>query len=340
FSCIRGDYQDYVDVCFKEFGDRVKHWITLNEPYSLANGGYSEGTSAPGRCTSNPKRKCDSGNSATEPYIVGHNQLLAHAAAVQLYRQKYQASQKGMIGVTLNSMWYVPANPKNPLDVAAVTTILDFILGWMLNPIVRGEYPKSMRNVVRERLPKFTPEQSKVLKGSIDFLGVNYYTSRFAGYISDANKFPPDFAYDSGVFQTTLNNNVSLGKPTPAGWLRSYPEGFTELLLYIKENYDNPLMFITENGVADDGKYVQTLRGEALQDPVRIDYLSTHLSHLDMAMKRGANVKGYFTWSLIDNFEWGDGYTMHYGLQYVDFNNSCARIPKQSALWFKEFMRT
>ncbi|CAN0880908.1 Beta-glucosidase 24, partial [Linum grandiflorum] len=246
-SRIVGDYRDYVDVCFKKFGDRVKHWITLNEPYSLAHGGYSEGTSAPGRCTSIPGRKCDAGDSATEPYIVGHNQLLAHVAAVQLYRKKYQASQKGMIGVTLNSMWYVPANPKNPLDVVAVTTILDFILGWMLNPIIRGEYPKSMKKLVRERLPKFTPEQSKVLKGSIDFLGVNYYTSRFAGYIPD--KFPPDFKFDSGVFQTSMINNKSIGKPTPASWLYSFPKGFTELLLYIKDNYDNPLMFITENGM-------------------------------------------------------------------------------------------
>ncbi|CAN0880862.1 Beta-glucosidase 11, partial [Linum grandiflorum] len=289
----KGDYRDYVDVCFKEFGDRVKHWITLNEPHSLANGGYSEGTFPPGRCTSTAGRKCDAGDSATEPYIVGHNQLLAHAAAVQLYRKKYQASQKGMIGITLNSMWYVPTIPKNPLDVAAVATILDFVLGWMLNPIVRGEYPKSMRKVIGERLPKFTPNQVKVLKGSIDFLGVNYYTSNFAGHIPD--KFPPNFKYDAGVAQTR---------------------------------------------VADDGKYVQTSQGAALQDPVRIYYLSTHLSHLDIAMKRGANVKGYFTWSLIDNFEWGDGYTMRYGLQYVDFNNSCARIPKQSALWFKKFMRT
>ncbi|CAN0880860.1 Beta-glucosidase 13, partial [Linum grandiflorum] len=338
-SRIVGDYRDYVDVCFKEFGDRVKHWITLNEPHSLANGGYSEGTFPPGRCTSTAGRKCDAGDSATEPYIVGHNQLLAHAAAVQLYRKKYQASQKGMIGITLNSMWYVPTIPKNPLDVAAVATILDFVLGWMLNPIVRGEYPKSMRKVIGERLPKFTPNQVKVLKGSIDFLGVNYYTSNFAGHIPD--KFPPNFKYDAGVAQTSVDyNNVSIGKPTAASWLYSYPKGFTELLLYIKNNYDNPLMFITENGVADDGKYVQTSQGAALQDPVRIYYLSTHLSHLDIAMKRGANVKGYFTWSLIDNFEWGDGYTMRYGLQYVDFNNSCARIPKQSALWFKKFMRT
>ncbi|CAN0880910.1 Beta-glucosidase 27 [Linum grandiflorum] len=97
-----------------------------------------------------------------------------------------KASQKGMIGVTLNSMW-------------------------MLNPIIRGEYPKSMKKLVRERLPKFTPEQSKVLKGSIDFLGVNYYTSRFAGYIPD--KFPPDFKFDSGVFQTSMINNKSIGKP-------------------------------------------------------------------------------------------------------------------------------
>ncbi|CAN0880850.1 Beta-glucosidase 24 [Linum grandiflorum] len=339
-SRIVVDYRDYADVCFKEFGDRVKHWITLNEPHSLANGGYSEGTFAPGRCSSTNGRQCDSGDSATEPYIVGHNQLLAHAAAVQLYRQKYQTSQKGMIGITLNSMWFIPAIPKNTLDVAAVTTALDFILGWMLNPIMRGEYPKSMRKV-GERLPKFTPNQVQVLKGSIDFLGVNYYTSRFAGHIPDANKFPPDFKLDSGVAQTTRNNNnVSIGKPTPADWLRSYPEGFTELLLYIKDNYDNPLMFITENGVADDGKYVQTSQRATLRDPVRVDYLSTHLSHLNMAMKRGANVKGYFTWSLLDNFEWGDGYKMRYGLHYVDFNNSCARIPKKSTLWFKKFMRT
>ncbi|CAN0880835.1 Beta-glucosidase 13 [Linum grandiflorum] len=246
-SRVVGDYRDYVDVCFKKFGDRVKHWITLNEPHSLANGGYAVGTFPPGRCTSTNGRKCDAGDSATEPYIVGHNQLLAHAAVVQLYREKYQGSQKGMIGITLNSMWYIPTIPRNPLDVAAVTTMLDFVLGWMLNPIVRGEYPKSMSKVVGERLPKFTAEQVKVLKGSIDFLGVNYYTSNFAGHIPDANKFPPDFTYDSGV-AVTSKLSTWRDVQTGADWLLSYPKGFTELLIYIKDNYDNPLMFITENG--------------------------------------------------------------------------------------------
>ncbi|KAH7689449.1 Beta-glucosidase protein [Dioscorea alata] len=176
---IVADFKDYAEVCFKEFGDRVKHWITFNEPLSYSAGGYVNGIVAPGRCSSYESGHCPVGDSGTEPYIVAHHQLLAHAATVAMYRLNYQAHQKGKIGITLYSNWFIPYS-KSILDIAAAKRSLDFMYGWFMNPLVFGDYPFSMRAYVGNRLPKFTEEQSKLVQGSFDFIGLNYYTSNYA----------------------------------------------------------------------------------------------------------------------------------------------------------------
>ncbi|KAL5983324.1 Beta-glucosidase 24 [Asimina triloba] len=129
-SKIVDDFRDYAEVCFKEFGDRVKHWMTLNEPLTYSVGGYAIGFLAPGRCSPGGAiLNCSAGNSGTEPYIVGHNMLLAHAAAVKLYKEKYQASQKGVVGIALVSNWMVPFSGSKENRDAAQRAI-DFMLGW------------------------------------------------------------------------------------------------------------------------------------------------------------------------------------------------------------------
>ncbi|KAK7402227.1 hypothetical protein VNO78_14318 [Psophocarpus tetragonolobus] len=236
------DFEEYAGVCFKEFGDRVKHWITLNEPWSYSRGGYAIGIFAPGRCSKWNNAKCTAGDSGKEPYLASHYQLLAHAAAVQLYRKNYQGFQKGVIGITLLSHWFIPLS-NSQLDKDAAQRALDFMFGWYIEPLTSGNYPESMRSLVGERLPKFSEQEAKLVKGSFDFLGLNYYT---AVYSFHAPSTRPDYVTDSNANSTTKRNGVPIGQSTASDWLYLYPKGMRELMLYTKEKYNNPLIYIVK----------------------------------------------------------------------------------------------
>ncbi|XP_010265850.1 PREDICTED: beta-glucosidase 12-like [Nelumbo nucifera] len=334
---IIDDFRDYAELCFREFGDRVKHWITLNEPWSFCMGAYAMGIHAPGRCSSWVNPNCTGGNSATEPYIVGHHQLLAHAAAVKVYKDKYQATQKGKIGITLVSHWMVPfSNDKANKEAAG--RALDFMFGWFMHPITYGDYPETMKSLAGHRLPKFSKEQSKMIKGSYDFLGLNYYTANYAANLLRINKVNVTYMTDSRATLTTDRNGIPIGPRAGSNWLYIYPQGIQELLLYTKRKYNNPVIYITENGISEVNNSTWTLE-EALTDTMRIYYYSHHLSYLQKAIKEGVDVKGYFAWSLLDNFEWADGYTVRFGINYVDYKNGLKRYPKHSAFWFKKFLQ-
>ncbi|KAL3752090.1 hypothetical protein ACJRO7_012847 [Eucalyptus globulus] len=335
-SHVVDDFRDYVEVCFKEFGDRVKHWITLNEPWSYAVSGYANGQLAPGRCSDWQMLNCTGGDSGTEPYIVTHNQLLAHATAVKLYRDKYKASQKGVIGITLVSHWMVPYSDAEHNQNSALRA-LDWMLGWFLDPITYGTYPRSMRSLVGKRLPKFTKEQSLLVKGSFDFLGLNYYTANYARYMHYSNALNSSYLTDARTNLSTERNGIPIGPEAASSWLFVYPSGIQSLLLYVKTKYQNPLIYITENGIDEFNNSTLPLE-QQLSDYMRIDYYYRHLSYLHKAIKDGVNVKGYFAWSLLDNFEWSSGYTVRFGINYVDYKNGLKRYPKQSALWFKSFL--
>ncbi|XP_042480093.1 beta-glucosidase 24-like isoform X2 [Macadamia integrifolia] len=320
------DYWDYADLCFREFGDRVKHWITFNEPYSYSTYGYASGYLAPGRCSKEVSASCIPGNSATEPYMVSHNQLLAHAAAVNLYRKKYKKPQKGKIGITLVTNWMVPYS-RSKSDIAAAHRAIDFTLGWFMNPLTYGDYPDSMRALVGDRLPKFSKKQSRMVKGSLDFLGFNYYT---ANYASDAHLRSTGYlssTTDSRVNLTVSRNGTLIG-----------PAGIREILIYIKEKYRNPIIFITENGFGESNNSSLPLQ-EALKDDRRIDFYLRHLWYLRRAIENGVDVRGYFAWSLLDNFEWANGYTMRFGSYYVDYKDGLKRYAKHSTIWFKKFLK-
>ncbi|KAB1224890.1 Beta-glucosidase 17 [Morella rubra] len=267
------DYRDYADFCFKEFGDRVKFWTTFNEPHTFAEKGYATGTNAPGRC-SNYSGNCTFGNSGTEPYIVGHHILLSHAAAVRLYREKYQ-----------------------------LLSSFPFTCRYA-NPLTFGDYPETMRALVGDRLPKFTASQSEMVKGSLDFLGVNYYTARYADNITSSTGDYPSYTTDSHVNLTTEKDGVLIGEPTASSWLYIYPRGIRELVLYINRTYNPPPIYITENGLNDKGSLPLQ---DALDDIVRLKYHRSHMSYVLEAIKAGVDVRGYLAWSFLDNFEWESG---------------------------------
>ncbi|TQE00498.1 hypothetical protein C1H46_013924 [Malus baccata] len=321
-----------------EFGDKVKHWITLNEPLSVSKNGYTTGKYAPGRCSDWLKLNCLGGDSGTEPYLVTHHQLLAHAAAVKLYREKYQKSQKGVIGITLNSDWYVPVTEERN-DKDAAKRALDFSYGWFMDPLVKGHYPHSMQALVENRLPKFTKEQSAMLKGSYDFIGLNYYSGTYAANVPHQNDAKPNYKTDALVNQSVEYNGVPIGPLGASDWLHVYPRGIRDLLVYTKRKYQNPLIYITENGYDDPNDPNMPIE-ESLADKKRIDYLDRHIHYIHRAIEDGVNVMGYFIWSLFDNMEWNTGYTVRFGINYIDFKDGLKRHPKDSAKWLKKFLKT
>lgn len=307
------DFQDYAELCFKEFGDRVKHWITFNEPWS-----YSMGS---------------------EPYMSSHYQLFAHAAAVKIYKTNYQVSQNGIIGITLNCHWFVPFS-NDTLDHQAAERALDFMFGWFMQPLTTGHYPETMQSLLGSRLPNFTKEQSKLLIGSFDFIGLNYYTTNYAAHISLPinNTSNTSYYQDTHVNATTERNGTSIGPRAASFWLYVYPRGLRELLLYIKMKYNNPVIYITENGMDEFNDPTLSLE-EALMDTYRIDYFYRHLYYILIAIKDGVKVQGYFAWSLLDNFEWNAGYTLRFGINFVDYNDNLKRYQKLSAHWFRNFLQ-
>ncbi|KAJ4758747.1 beta glucosidase 17 [Rhynchospora pubera] len=336
---ITQDYVDYANILFKEFGDRVKHWITFNEPFSFCSFGYTTGAFAPGRCSLWENSKCEPGDSGREPYTACHNLLLAHSDAVKLYKDKYQPVQKGQIGITIVSHWFLPYS-SSKADVAAVERSLDFMYGWFLDPLTRGEYPRSMRSILGNRLPKFTKEQSELVKGSYDFIGVNYYASVYAKNNPARNSLRQSYNTDPEANQTGTNSRgVLLGpQPIESPWFYIYPPGLRSLLLYTKAKYNNPIIYITENGVTTYRNDSVPI-AEALQDDIRIDYHSRHLMNVHSAIREGADVRGYFAWNFMDDYEWNSGYTLRFGLYYVDFKDNLKRYPKKSAYWFSHFLK-
>ncbi|PAN45386.2 hypothetical protein PAHAL_9G123300 [Panicum hallii] len=298
-------FADYADFCFKTFGDRVKNWFTLNEPRIVAFLGYDTGTNPPNRCT-----QCAAGgNSATEPYIVVHNIILSHATAVARYRNKYQATQKGKVGI-----------------------VLDF--NWFLDPLINGKYPKTMQDIVKDRLPSFTPEQAKLVKGSSDCFGINQYTTYYISDKQTPQQAPTSYLSDWSVQYNFQRNGVPIGQLAHSVWLYIVPTGMYGVVNYLKEKYQNPTMIISENGMDQPGNLT---REEYLHDTVRVDFYKNYLTELKKGIDGGANVTAYFAWSLLDNFEWLSGYTSKFGIVYVDFT-TLKRYPKDSAYWFRDML--
>ncbi|CAM8878852.1 unnamed protein product [Rhodiola kirilowii] len=335
---IVDDFKDFSELCYKQFGDRVKHWVTINEPWSYSVSGYSLGNLAPGRCSRWVAKYCLVGNSATEPYIIGHHLILAHGAAVKVYREKYQASQKGTIGISHVVHWMVPYSDTE-IDKKAAERELDFMYGWFMEPTTYGTYPSSMQELVGHRLPNFTEEETQLIKGSYDFVGVNYYTAYYAVDVPYVAKVNVSYETDIQVNIVAEKDGKLIGPQAASSWLYVYPKGIHDILIYTKEKYNNPTIYITENG-CDEFSNNSLPLSEALKDPMRIDYHYKHFIHLLEAIKDGVKVKGYFAWAATDNFQWASGYTKRFGIVFVDFKDGLLkRYPKDSYYWFKNFLQ-
>ncbi|KAF9258336.1 glycoside hydrolase family 1 protein [Marasmius fiardii PR-910] len=316
------DYTRYARVCFEAFGDRVKHWLTMNEPWCVSILGYGRGVFAPGR--SSDRERSPEGDSATEPWIVGHSVILSHAHAVKVYREEFKSKQGGQIGITLNGDWQMPWDD-TPENIAAAQHALDFAIGWFADPVYLGHYPPYMREVLGDRMPDFTPEEWKVVKGSSDFYGMNTYTTNLARAGGD-DEFQGNVDYTF-----TRPDGTQLGTQAHCAWLQDYPEGFRALLNYLWKRYKLPI-FVTENGFAVKDEDSLPLE-DALKDTDRENYFRGQTESLLKAITEdGVDVRAYFPWSLLDNFEWADGYVTRFGLTYVDYNTQ-KRYPKESAKW-------
>ncbi|MBA0755706.1 hypothetical protein Gogos_022349 [Gossypium gossypioides] len=218
---------------------------------------------------------------------------------------------------------------------------MDFELGWFMEPLMNVEYPESMRRLVKDRLPVFTLEQNELVKGSFDFIGINYYTSRYAKNIpSTPNAASASYLVDSNVNATVDKDGVLIG-PNAGGsiFLYVYPKGLYKLLKFMKENYsENLTIYITENGYTEKSNDSISI-SEALKDQSRIEFLQKHLHQLQTAIRNDVNVKGYFYYSLLDSFEWGEAYTVRYVFYHVDFKN-LTYSRKKFTKWYHNFIKS
>lgn len=390
-------FADYAKICFENFGDKVKTWVTLNEPWCVSVQGYCSGEQAPGR----------SCNPWTEPYIAAHNLLLAHASAVRVYRQHFKSVQKGRIGITLNSDWREPLpnsdHTKFMRNCEAAERTLQFFLGWFADPIFFGDYPQLMRVRLGDRLPVFTDAEKALVKGSVDFFGLNHYTTTYCEdsqpgmpvafskaddrtewvLVTDAHE-KNNHAPQTGGTEKNPNSKSSSnwGVKSILGWVqrtgndteenpeRSKPEyplptnpdfgwfadqgarwsydpkwpmtdmgwgivpwGMRKQLDWVQKRY-NPTggIIITENGCALKELNATT----AKCDSVRVQFLHDYINAIYEAISEdGVDCRGYFVWSLLDNFEWAFGYTKRFGLHWMNYD-TLERIPKESSRWYSK----
>ncbi|ERN06437.1 beta-glucosidase 31 isoform X1 [Amborella trichopoda] len=326
------DFTAYAEVCFREFGDRVVAWSTFNEPNFFTLAGYDVGLAAPYRCSIPSFFNCSEGNSSVDGYLTAHNVLLSHANAVQLYRERYQPKQGGSIGLSLMSPWFLPATNSSK-DVAATQRVVDFQFGWFMDPLVHGDYPLIMRRIVGSRLPTFGEKESKLLKSSIDFIGLNHYT---IFYVHDDLG---NWDMNQTDYITDVHARVSFPGVSPfeeKGEQESFPSAMSDLLEYFKQSYKDVTIFIHENGLAlPHGNTPPSL--ESGDDDPRVQYLQGYLDALLTSIRNGSNVEGYFVWSFVDCFEFAAGKA--FGLYYVDFEDAnFERYPTPSSIWYSNFL--
>lgn len=300
-------FAEYADIVFRRFDDRVQYWTTLNEPWVVADGGYMHGILAPGH------------RNVFEAPLASHHLMMAHGAAVQAYR----ATGRNKIGLVVNIEPKYPASQADA-DLAATRRAEAYMNRQYLEPALLGTYPEELVEVFGEAWPQWPSADLKLIRQPVDYIGVNYYTR------SVVRSEPSAWPLRSLPVKQKQHTHME------AGW-EVFPQGLTDTLLWIRDNYGNPPVYITENGAAFfDPPQVE---GTVLEDPLRVDYLRKHITAVYNAMQRGADIRGYFVWSLFDNFEWAYGFSKRFGIVHMNYE-TLQRTPKTSAHFYSKVIAT
>ncbi|WP_019586716.1 GH1 family beta-glucosidase [Deinococcus apachensis] len=286
-------FAEYARLVAERLGDRVTSYATLNEPWCSSILSYQIGEHAPGL------------RNRRLALAAAHHLLLGHGEAVSAMREVVGNAE---LGIVLNLQPTYPASDRAE-DVAAAHHADGTFNRWFLDPLLKGEYPDDIWAAYGADVPEVRGGDLACVARPLDFMGVNYYSRG----VNSANGSvrPADSAY------------------THMGW-EVYPQGLTDLLVRLKEDYAVPPLFITENGAA----YPDEPNGDRVHDPERVRYFESHLEAVARAAQHGVDVRGYFAWSLMDNFEWAWGYSRRFGLVYVDYASQ-RRVLKDSALWYQ-----
>jgi beta-glucosidase len=301
-----GYFADFAQIVARALGDRVGHWITHNEPHIVVSHGHVDGTKAPGlrnRALAAP---------------VSHHVLLSHGLAVQALRA--ETAQGTQVGITLNFTEFEPHSDREG-DIAATRTLDGQRHRWYLDPLYRGAYPDDITPLVQMPPDLIRSGDMAIIGTSTDFLGANYYTRV---RVRAGRKGPLD------PVKAKPRGNL-----TTMGW-EVYPEGLYNLMLRLRDEYHVPKLYVTENGAAYPDVLTET--GD-VHDVKRIDYLREHFLAARRAIAAGVPLRGYFVWSLMDNFEWSYGYTQRFGIVYTDYQTQ-RRILKDSAAFFARIAAT
>jgi beta-glucosidase len=299
-------FAEYARLVLDGLGGAVDDWVTHNEPWVTSFLGYAYGSKAPGL------------HDWPSALRAAHHALLAHGVVVREFRESGRA---GRIGITLD-LTVANAASGSDADVAAATRLDGHHNRWFLDALLRGAYPDDMVEFYERRVGPFDAVQEgdlETIAQPLDFLGVNFYRPNLVAADDDAVLELREVTQDREV--------------TAMGW-PIVPEALTELLVRIKRDYGDLPLVITENGAAFDDLLDG---GTVVEDDRRVAYLREHVSAIDRARNQGVDVRGYYVWSLLDNFEWECGYEKRFGLVYVDYPTQ-RRIPKRSALWYRDLI--
>jgi beta-glucosidase len=295
-------FVEYAEVVAARLGDRVRHWVTQNEPWVIAWLGYATGQDAPGR------------TNEADAVAAGHHVLLAHGQAVEVLRRVVPGAQ---VGITIDLLPMHPLTPSDA-DVQAARREDGVRNRWFLDPVLRGEYPADALERFGGALPEGFESDMPTIAAPIDFLGINYYRRHIVR--ADERSGRPVVVDPPGAEYTGM------------GW-EVYPQALYELLVHLRDEYDVPPLYITENGAA----FTDNRQNGHVDDPQRTSYIERHVDAIAHALDDGVPLAGYFVWSLLDNFEWSRGYSQRFGIVYVDFE-TLERVPKTSYRWYRDFI--
>jgi len=308
-------FEEYCYTVVKSLGDRVKNWITINEPFEYSAFGHFLGYHAPGK------------KNLWAYFKVMHNLLRAHGAAMNVIKDN-SSDSKGGITVSMTPVHPATDSEKDGWSASIANEFMNHIT---LSPLLKGHYPQLLSERMKLFMPKILEDDMDLIQTPTDFLGINLYSREMAMY-KWYIPFLKTWTTGQDVPQCEYEKD---GKEySSMGW-EIYPDAMYETLKMIQNNYGNPPVYITENG----GPFTDYVVDNEVDDQRRIKYIKDYLSKVHDAMAEGADVRAYFYWSLIDNFEWAEGYSKRFGLIHVDHKTQ-KRIIKSSGYWYRDFIKS